>query len=156
MNVQGRKGQHYLTGQYYISKVTDYISSQGFVKTMQIIKNTASRLAAGIELDGKMDFDTLSSISSVDSIASNIRAALQGLVDAGKLTNEQANIIANAGKAGPKTDEQKAAEESAMHKLNQAVGKEDEKKQVFENTNGSYNRPIIKPDWGSVEISIKK
>ena len=59
LNVQGKKGQHYLTGMYYISKVTDYISTQGFVKTLRIIKNTASKLASGVELDGKMAVRTV-------------------------------------------------------------------------------------------------
>lgn len=154
MNVQGKKGQHYLTGMYYISKVTDYISTQGFVKTLRIIKNTASKLASGVELDGKMDFDTISSISTVDSIAATIRAMLQQYVNKGQLTEEQANIIANIGVAGPRTGEQKEKEESAVNQLNKVTGVDSPKK-VYENENYSY-RDIYETKYPSVSLAPPK
>ena len=154
LNVQGKKGQHYLTGMYYISKVTDYISTQGFVKTLRIIKNTASKLASGVELDGKMDFDTISSISTVDSIAATIRAMLQQYVNNGQLTEEQANIIANIGVVGPKTDEQKEKEEAAVNQLNKVAGVDSPKK-VYENDNYSY-RNVYENKYPTISLAPPK
>ena len=147
-------GQHYLTGMYYISKVTDYISTQGFVKTLRIIKNTASKLASGVELDGKMDFDTISSISTVDSIAATIRAMLQQYVNNGQLTEEQANIIANIGVVGPKTDEQKEKEEAAVNQLNKVAGVDSPKK-VYENDNYSY-RNVYENKYPTISLAPPK
>lgn len=93
LNVQGKKGQHYLTGQYYITKVTDYISTQGFVKTLKVVKNTASKLAAGIEVGSKFDLDViqdLTDLSPYNTEGKDIDAALLNLVITHVLTADEA------------------------------------------------------------------
>ena len=93
LNVQGKKGQHYLTGQYYITKITDYISSQGFVKTLKVVKNTASRLAAGVEVGSKFDLDNIQDmgdLSPYNTEGKDIDSALLSLVLSHVITADEA------------------------------------------------------------------
>ena len=155
LNIQGKNGQHYLTGMYFITKVTDSISTSGFVKTLSIIKNTTSKQAAGITVSEKLDMDTLSNLSDITTISTNVYNNLQGLVSAGLLTQEQASVIQNASKAGPKTEEQQEKEDAAFNQLNNVTGKTNDK--VYEDNLNSY-RDINKSGLlnGNVNITLNQ
>ena len=85
---------HYTTGVYYITEVVDNVSSEGFIQTITMIKNTTSYNVEGIEADDTTGFTNSkeSENNNVGVIAQTPKQIIEQLEDSNSTTTSRGKI----------------------------------------------------------------